>query len=345
MFSVALIGAGRIGRTRLAVIRDCHKSVLRAVVDVDLPRAEELAAKAGGEASSDWRRIVTRQDVDIVIVSTPTKFHSEIATASLHAGKHVLCEKPLGRTTEEAQKVVDAALDSGCILKTGLNYRYMAHVRKAKQLLDDGALGPVYFLRCRYGHGGRPGYERVWCTDKELSGGGVLLEQGIHIFDLVRHFLGEPNAVSAEIRRYFWNFDSVEDNCFSTVETPCGQLAQLQVSWTQWVNIFEVEIFGRDGYLRLEGRDGHYGRQRLICGKRKQDHSRPEETVFEFGPVDESWKLEWSDFLRSVEVTRDLGGALFDGLRAQQMVDAAYESAERRTWINIPSLQVQLVGD
>src|SRR5438445_1030219 len=321
MLSVALIGAGRVGAIRQGVILGSSNTVVRMVVDTDLSRAEQLAHKAGAEASSNWREIVTRRDVDIVIVSTPTKFHSEIAIAALQAGKHVLREKPLARTVEEALRIVDAAVDSGSILKTGFNYRYMAHVRKAKELLDSDTLGPVYFLRCRYGHGGRPGYEKVWCTDRELSGGGVLLEQGIHIFDLFRYFLGEPSAVSAEIRRYFWDLSTVEDNCFCALETPFGQLAQLHVSWTQWINIFEVEIFGRDGYMRLEGRDGHYGRQRLIFGKRKLDHSRPEEAVFEFDAADDSWKLEWCHFVKAIEAGREAGAGMVDGLRAQQMVE------------------------
>jgi predicted dehydrogenase len=97
----------------------------------------------------------------------------------------------------------EVARASGRVLKTGFNYRHMAHVRKAKELLEAGLLGSLHFLRSRYGHGGRPGYENEWCTDAELSGGGVLLEQGIHIFDLVRHLLGEPAQLLARTRRFY----------------------------------------------------------------------------------------------------------------------------------------------
>jgi predicted dehydrogenase len=213
----------------------------------------------------------------------------------------------------------------------------MSHVRKARELLDAGVLGPLHFLRCRYGHGGRPGYEKEWCTRAELSGGGVLLEQGIHIFDLVRHLLGEPSQLLAQTQRFYWNFPVAEDNGFCLLQTACGQLAQIHVSWTQWVNIFELELFGRDGYVRLEGRDGHYGPQRLIWGKRKPDHGRPEQEVFDF-PADDSWELEWREFLDAIEEAREPAGSAGDGLRAQQLVEAAYRSASEHSWISIPAL-------
>jgi predicted dehydrogenase len=341
MLSVAIIGAGRVGQIRAKVIRGSQGAVLSAVVDTDLARAEMIAEGTSAHVSSHWPSVVTRSDVDAIVVATPTKFHSDIAVEALHAGKHVLCEKPLGRNVEEAQRIFDAARASGCLLKTGFNYRHMAHVRKAKELLEVGALGPLHFLRCRYGHGGRPGYEKEWCTDAELGGGGVLLEQGIHIFDLVRHFLGEPSQLLAQTRRFYWSFPAVEDNGFCMLQTAGGQMAQIHVSWTQWVNLFELEIFGREGYLRLEGRGGHYGPQRLIWGQRQPDHSRPTEKVFEFVPPDDSWDREWQEFCDAIAEAREPSGSAHDGLRAQQLIEAAYQSTSQQSWVAIPDLENQ----
>jgi predicted dehydrogenase len=341
MLSVAIIGAGRVGQIRAAVIRGSSRARLVAVADTDLVRAEKLAEGTSAEVSSDWLAIVTRDDVDAIVVSTPTKFHAEITVAALQAGKHVLCEKPLGRNVCEARRLFDAAHTSGLLLKTGFNYRHMGHVRKAKGLLEAEVLGPLHFLRCRYGHGGRPGYEKEWCTDAELSGGGVLLEQGIHIFDLVRHLLGEPSKILAQTERFYWNFPAVEDNGFCMMQTPSGQTAQIHVSWTQWVNLFELEVFGRDGYLRLEGRDGHYGPQRLIWGKRTPEHSRPVEELFEFVAPDDSWTREWQEFHAAIDEAREPTGSASDGLRAQQLIEAAYESASRQSWVLIPVLENQ----
>jgi predicted dehydrogenase len=341
VLSVAIIGAGRIGQIRAGVIRRSERDRLVAVADIDQARGEKLAAGTSAQLYSDWTQMVRRDDVDAVVVCTPTKFHVDVAIAALKAGKHVLCEKPLGRTVDEARRMFELARASGRVLKTGFNYRHMAHVRKAKELLEAGVLGSLHFLRCRYGHGGRPGYESEWCTDAELSGGGVLLEQGIHIFDLVRHLLGEPTQLLAQTQRFYWDFPVVEDNGFCILETAAGQVAQIHVSWTQWVNLFELEVFGSAGYLRLEGRDGHYGPQRLIFGKRKPDHSRPAEEQFEFVAPDDSWNREWQEFHAAIEGAREPMASASDGLRAQQLIEAAYQSASRRSWVLIPGLENQ----
>jgi predicted dehydrogenase len=341
VLSVAIIGAGRVGQIRAGVVSRSDRATLTAAVDIDRVRAEKLADGTSAEVSSDWKSIIARNDVDAIVVSTPTKFHADITIAALEAGKHVLCEKPLGRSTDEARKMFDAARASNCVLKTGFNYRHMGHVRKAKELLDGEALGPLYFLRCRYGHGGRPGYETEWCTDADLSGGGVLLEQGIHIFDLVRHFLGEPSQIMAQTQCFYWDFPAVEDNGFCMIQTTDGQVAQIHVSWTQWVNIFELEVFGRDGYLRLEGRDGHYGPQRLTWGKRRPDHGRPAEELFEFVTSDDSWVRDWNEFQLAIEEGKEPTGSARDGLRAQQLIEAAYHSASLQSWVVIPALESQ----
>jgi predicted dehydrogenase len=336
MLSVAIVGAGGIGSIRARTIAASGCGRVCAVADADAARALALAERYSAAAAAEWRSVVARPDVDAVVISTPTKFHAEVAVEALEAGKHVLCEKPLARTAQEARRMVEAARRAKRVLKTGFNYRQMAHTRKTKELLEAGAIGPVYFLRCRYGHGGRPGYEKHWCTDADLSGGGALQEQGIHIVDLIRMFLGEPSRVLAETRRYFWPFHEVEDNCFCLFETPAGQMAQLHVSWTQWRNILEVEIFGRDGYLRLEGRGGHYGPQRLTWGRRQPNHSRPAEQVFSFGEEDDSWSREWQEFVESIRNGRDAFATAKEGLRTQQLIEAAYRSDRLKSWIEIP---------
>ncbi|MGB2620018.1 MAG: Gfo/Idh/MocA family oxidoreductase [Candidatus Acidiferrales bacterium] len=341
MLSAAIIGAGRIGKIRADVVQRNGGRVV-AVADVDLARARKLVRSAAAKATTDWAGAVSLPEVDAVIVCTPTKFHVDAVIASLRAGKHVLCEKPLGRTVEEALRMVVAGREAGRVFKVGFNYRHMAHVRKTKELLNANSIGPLHFLRARYGHGGRPGYDKEWCTDADLSGGGVLLEQGIHILDLARYLFGEPAGVYAETQRFFWDFPVVEDNAFCLMKFASCQTAQVHVSWTQWANLFEMELFGRDGFLRLEGRDGHYGPQRLTWAKRRSDHRRPEEQVFEFPSPDDSWDLEWREFVSAIDSNREPIGSAEDGLRAQQMIECAYQSAVERFWIAVPeNLEIQ----
>jgi len=343
MLRVAIIGAGNVGHIRARVIQRASGCCLRLVADVEEGRAKDMAQEFGALGTTDWVAATSDSDVDIAVVCTPTKFHAQAAKNALRHGKHVLCEKPLARSAAEAEEMIDIAERAGRVLKVGFNYRHMGHVRKAKQLIEAGSLGALYFARCTYGHGGRPGYEKSWCTDLELSGGGVLLEQGIHILDLVRHLLGEPTQVMAQAPRFFWNFPSVEDNCFVLLKTESSQIAQLHVSWTQWVNVFSFEVFGRDGYLQLSGRDGHYGPQRLIWGERQQSHGRPTEQHFDFQPPDDSWEQEWDEFLEAIRTKREPMGSAMDGLRALHLVEAAYQSAQSQEWVNLPQF-TQLVG-
>lgn len=344
MLSVAVIGAGNIGKLRAQVIQRSRDSRVLVVADVDQTRAMTLATQIGVHGTSDWRTAVRDPQVDAVVVCTPTKFHGDATIQALQAGKHVLCEKPLARSVSEAEDIVKTAETHQRVLKTGFNYRYMDNVRKAKELIDGNALGPLYFLRCRYGHGGRPGYEKEWCTDLDISGGGVLLEQGIHILDLVRYLLGEPARVTASTSRFFWNLPDVEDNCFVEIQTTESQTAQIHVSWTQWINILSLEIFGRDGYLNLSGRDGHYGPQRLVWGRRQANHGRPAEEVFEFPLLNASWENEWLEFTDAIKSGRQPMGNPIDSLRALQLVEAAYESSHRQAWVEVTPLTVLAKG-
>lgn len=342
MIGVAIIGAGNVGRIRCRVIQDSVSSCLSVVADVDEQRAAELAASCGANSTSDSLRAIERPDVDAVVICTPTRFHAQLVRAALQARKHVLCEKPLARSLAEADEVLEAVPVRDLVLKTGFNYRYMANVRKGREILDSGALGPLLFLRCRYGHGGRPGYEHHWCTDLELSGGGVLLEQGIHILDLTRFLFGEPCAVMASTSRLFWDFPQVEDNCFLTLAISPSETAQIHVSWTQWVNLFSLEIYGRDGYLELNGRDGHYGQQKLKWGRRRPDHSRPDEETFDFSPHNDSWAREWEDFVQAIQSGREPMGHIGDSLRTLELVEAAYTSARERRWVDVPPVREQV---
>lgn len=335
MLGVAIVGAGSIGKVRAGVIQRSSSSRVVAVADIEHARAALLVASSGARATTDWRAAVCDPQVDAVVICTPTKFHAAAAIEALREGKHVLCEKPLARSLSEAEEMVQVADSQQRILKTGFNYRYMDNVRKAKELINNDALGPLYFLRCHYGHGGRPGFEKEWYTDRELSGGGVLLEQGIHILDLVRYLLGEPARVTASTSRFFWNLPDVEDNCFLEIQTASSQTAQIHVSWTQWINVFSLEIFGRDGYLTLSGRDGHYGPQRLVWGRRRPNHSRPDEEVFEFPSHNISWDHEWLDFVDAINSGMQPMGSPIDSLRTLQLVEAAYESSQRQTWVEV----------
>jgi len=217
--------------------------------------------------------------VDVVVVSTSTRFLPVVAQKALAAGKHVLCEKPFGRRVDEVLPAVEEAARRKLCLKVGYNHRYHPAIAKAHVLLEEGAIGDILFLRCLYGHGGRPGYEREWRVDPELSGGGQLLDQGVHALDLFRWFLGEFEEVTGTVSTAFWPIAPTEDNVFATMRAPCGAVAHLHASWTYWKNTFAFDVFGQKGYLRVSGLGGSYGLERLCWGFRKKPGDVPEEQL------------------------------------------------------------------
>ncbi len=266
---VGIIGCGLIGEKRGAVISqfpDCH---LKSVYDVNPERSRQLAEKFGCSVVQSSDEIFEDKEIGIVIVSPINKYIVPISVRALQSGKHVLCEKPPGRNLEETKQLCEMASRSNGRLKVGFNHRHHPAISKAKELMDHGGIGPLYCLRCFYGHGGRPGYDKEWRAAKELSGGGELLDQGIHVADLFRWFLGELEVVYGNTPTYFWNME-VEDNAFALFKTSHGQTALMHTSWTQWKNRFTFEIFGEAGYLIVEGLGGSYGTETLRIGRRKK---------------------------------------------------------------------------
>lgn len=323
---VGVVGCGLIGRRRADVVRQSPGDELVIVADVDQGRARSLAREMGCLATTDWQEVVARDDVDAVIVSTTNNWLAPITIAALQDGKHVLCEKPPGRNIEEARQMMVAARTSGRKLKIGFNHRHHAAVWKAKDLFDRGVIGETFFIRCRYGHGGRPGYEKDWRADPEVSGGGELLDQGIHALDLFRWFLGDFQEAFGYTSTWFWKA-TVEDNAFALFYTARGHVASLHASWTQWKNLFSFEVFGRDGYLIVEGLGGSYGPERLRVGRRKVEGGPPEEEVLEFPRPDTSWEAEWQEFVSAIRESREPLSNGYEGWQAMRMVYAVYESA------------------
>jgi predicted dehydrogenase len=264
--------------------------------------------------------------VDIVVVSTTNNWLAPITVAALQAGKHVLCEKPPGCTAEEALQMLQAARNSKRRLKIGFNHRHHVAVWKAKELLDQDSIGELLFIRCRYGHGGRPGYEREWRADPKAAGGGELLDQGIHAIDLFRWFLGDFDEAFGYAATWFWDMP-VEDNAFALFRTEDGRVASLHASWTQWKNTFSLEVFGRDGYLIVDGLGGSYGTEQLTWGRRGPHSVPPDEKCFSWSGADISWTAEWSEFTAAIREDRQPLANEYDGWQAMRMVSAVYESA------------------
>jgi predicted dehydrogenase len=321
----AIIGCGLIGNKRAKAMGGDR---LVAAVDTNLGRARQLASQyADCAATADWREVIARADVDIVVVATTNDQLAGITLAAVGAQKHVLVEKPAARNADELEPVVAAAAEafehSGIVVKVGFNHRFHPALIKASEIVTSGALGPLMFLRGRYGHGGRLGMEKEWRGNPALSGGGEMLDQGVHLIDLARWFLGDFADVAGHVGTYFWNWP-VEDNGFAMLKTAAGQVAWLHASCTEWKNLFSLEIYGRDGKLSIDGLGGSYGLERLAFYKMLPRMGPPQTTIWEYPGEDTSWQAEWTHFLDCIGKHRRPLGDLVDALAALRVIGRLY---------------------
>jgi predicted dehydrogenase len=292
-------------------------------------RAAALAATAPGCAvESRWADLVRRPDVELVVVATTNDALAPVAVAALQAGKHVLVEKPAARTPAELDTLLRAAAGSRGRVKVGFNHRYHPALRQAHALFREGQIGELLYLRGRYGHGGRLGYEREWRADPAVAGGGELLDQGVHLIDLARWFAGEFTAVSGRVGTFFWKMP-VEDNAFLCLGTARGQVAWLHVSCTEWKNLFSLELFGLTGKLEVQGLGGSYGMERLTFYRMLPEMGPPETTTWDFPGDDVSWRDELLDFVGAIERGDTVPGSLEDARAALDIVFRVYRENDR----------------
>lgn len=329
--NVVIIGCGLIGRKRALALSPEDRLV--ACCDTNLESAKKFGEEFDCIFFDDYKKLLNVAKCDIVVVSVVNKYAKEIIITALRKGKNVVAEKPLGRNVEEAREIVGSksAVSSKqyVVLKTGFNHRFHPAIRQAKQMVNEGKIGRIFNIRARYGHGGRTGMEKEWRASKELCGGGELLDQGVHVIDLIRWFGGEVKEVFGKVETKFWKME-VEDNAYAILKTANDVTASLHVSWTNWKNVFSFEIFGTDGYLKIEGLGGSYGPEVLEFGKRKKEGGKPEIEIIEFPSEDVSWKNEWEEFKKAIREKREPIGSGNDGLKANEVIEAIYRSNDEK---------------
>jgi predicted dehydrogenase len=332
-----LIGAGGIGRVRARALADAAGCRLVAVADAELERARALAPR-GEQACQDYRQLLDYPQVEAVIISTPPPVHEEITLAALTAGKHVLCEKPLSNSVESCRRMVEAARRQGRVLATGFNHRYFPAVKFLKDALDSGRLGPLDHVRAFAGHEGLSQFSASWMHNKDVMGGGALMDVGIHVIDLARYVLGEVRQVFGVATGGVWKLDRSEDNGFALLRSPAGKVAALHASWSEWKGYrFFLEAYGERGMARA------YYAPMFAMAITIDKPGGPRRREFKFYPEIilrerfRGWQTttalafqeELEDFVRLVQgdTARPLRLADgFAGLRAVEIAGAVYES-------------------
>jgi len=291
----------------------------------------------GAPVFPDYQALIAA-GVDVVFVCTPNHLTPDVTVYALEQGAHVFCEKPPGRTLQDVVRIreVERAHPRARLI-FGFNHRHHPGVTDAKAIVESGTLGAVLTMRGVYGKSGGDGFEQSWRNDPEIGGGGILLDQGIHMLDLFRFFCGDFEEVMAMAGTSFWEIP-FEDNAFVLLRNTRGQMAQLHSSATSWKHTFRLELGLERGYLSITGllsKTGSYGRETLLVGRQPQrgeaaalGNPREEMSYYD---RDSSWEIEIDHLVTCIVEDRPVTqGTSLDALRVMEVVDHVYRQPAAR---------------
>lgn len=322
---VGIAGYGVVGRRRHVVI-DQHP-MLHVVAVCDRKFANSGELQGGVRCHPHYSRLLD-EALDVLFVCLPNDVAPHVTIAGLEAGLHVFCEKPPARDLAGIRDVIACEQRHPHLrLKYGFNHRYHDSVREALRLVESGELGEIVNMRGVYGKSAIIGFESDWRTRRAEAGGGILLDQGIHMVDLMRLFAGEFSDVKSFVSNGFWHHD-VEDNAYALLRTSSGIVAMLHSTATQWRHTFSLELALARGSILLSGilsGSKSYGQERLtVCYRGASDSGNPRETTTSY-IEDNSWRDEIFEFTESVlERVPVLHGTSDDALRTMELVYRIY---------------------
>jgi predicted dehydrogenase len=329
-----VIGAGVVGRLRASTVLGNHSTRLVAVADSD-GGAAARAAEGRARTEADWRSLVDDKTIEAIIISTPVHLHEEMAVAALEHGKHVLCEKPLANSVTACRRILEAAGTAQRILAVGFNHRYYPALRFVKDAVDAGTLGRLDHVRVFGGHDGLSNFRADWMYQSRFSGGGAMMDVGIHMTDLARHLVGEIDEVYGVASENIWKVPGSEDNAVAIMKSPDGVPVFYQATWTEWKGYRSyIEAYGELGMVR-----GYYApmfnllvtHERPGARRRRQFKFYPSAIVREKVKGWQSTTLasfteELQDFVDMIAGKRVRLADGWAGLRAVEIAHAVYQS-------------------
>ena len=323
MYKVGIIGYGKMGQIRHQVISAFEDVQVQLIYD-----PEKVDTEIEKAQNSD--QIIENPEIDAVFTCTPNYLNKPLTIQSLKAGKHVFCEKPPAFTAKDIEEIRAVEKESGKVLMYGFNHRHHASIKYMKKLVDDKEFGKILWMRGRYGKSVDETFYDNWRAKKELAGGGILIDQGIHMLDLFLHLGGNFDNVHASVSNLYWNL-SVEDNVFATLEnTKTGLAASLHSTMTQWRHLVSLEVFLEKGYLVLNGlktSSNSYGEEILTIAKNRS--TAPVATWKDEKNItyhtDKSWESELTEFFSAIKSNREVKlGNSSDALKLMKIIDKIY---------------------
>lgn len=328
MIKVGIIGFGKMGRLRYEVIRKDGGGCVVGVVDpcekVSLPEVRVYRTA---------EELIDDPHLDAVFICTPNYLNYPLTVKALQAGKHVFCEKPPAFNANEMETI--AAVErraEGVKLMYGFNHRHHESIKRAKATVDSGAYGRILWMRGRYGKSVDHNFYHNWRSQRNLAGGGILIDQGIHMLDLFLMLAGDFDEVKAYVSNLYWKLD-VEDNVFAMLRNKEGVVASLHFTMTQWRHLFSLEVFLEKGYIVINGlltATGTYGDEVMTVAKNRTTAPAAtwsDEEHFQF-KIDNSWSSEVHHFFNAIEKDQPIQyGHFQDALKLMRLVDLIYQSA------------------
>lgn len=301
---VLVAGYGLIGRQRVQALTSSQAVKSITVYDPAVTPGRELTLKA---KSLGWREALAEK-YDAAIVATPHDVAAGMLPEVLGVANSVLCEKPLGRTEAEASQLLSAAEKSASQLYVGFNYRFLRNVQHLRKILAEETLGRVLAVDAVLGHGAQPGYENGWKTDRSRCGGGVCIDPGVHVFDLLQWLFGAATLTGGVLGRSYWPIE-VEDHASLSFSLSGGAIGSVFLTLSSWQSRFEMNVELEKGQILLRGRGKFYGPQTLTVVTKWPwlEPALPRETVFNYGAEDSSLTEETHAFLSAVGAPGESG--------------------------------------
>jgi predicted dehydrogenase len=321
------IGFGKMGRIRAEALAKTERAEGVVVFEPNLDGECDFPLANSPE------EIISNDNVDAICISVPNAFNFEYTIGALNAGKHVFCEKPPAFTSQQVREIRLAEKASGKKLMYGFNHRHHGAVMKMKELIDSNKYGKVLWMRGRYGKSVDESYFETWRANKELAGGGILFDQGIHMLDLFLHIGGTFDQVHAFVSSLYWKMEGMEDNVFAIMKnSKTGMAASLHSTMTQWRHLFSLEVFLESGYMVLNGLktgSGTYGDEILTVAKNRSQAPAAtwddeERFLFE---TDSSWDSEAEHFISAICSDTPISiGTSHDALQVMELIEDIYEN-------------------
>ncbi len=323
MINVGIIGYGKMGKIRHQSVENIEKVHVVAIHDPNEIIDNTMLVKKPEE-------IINNPNIHAIFICTPNYLNKSLTIEGLKNGKHIFCEKPPAFTAQEVEEIRKFEKQSNKILMYGFNHRHHESVKLMKEMIDRKEFGKVLWMRGRYGKSVDETYYDNWRAKKKFAGGGILIDQGIHMLDLFLHLGGDFDSIHASVSNLYWKLN-VEDNVFATLEnSKSGLAASLHSTMTQWRHLFSLEVFLEKGYLALNGlktSSNSYGDETLTIAKNRTTAPAAtwkDEEHFNYHS-DESWNSEANDFFSAIKNNKTVkNGNSLDALQLMKIIDKIY---------------------